>query len=106
MQLIEKKLAPLQETHLVFVDLKNAYDSIPINKLWEALENSGINTQIIQAVKILYTGSVSKIKIGNKLSDGLPVTNGLRQDCLFLQNYYLEQAFGLWKRKSTKNFWE
>jgi hypothetical protein len=45
-------LEVLQETHLVFVDLKKAYDSIPINKIWEALENSGICTQIIQAVKI------------------------------------------------------
>jgi hypothetical protein len=51
MQFIEKRLEVLQETHLVFVDLKRACDSIPINKLWETLENTGLSTQIIQAVK-------------------------------------------------------
>jgi hypothetical protein len=45
-QLIEKRLEVLQETYLVFVDLKKAYDSIPISKLWEALENTGISAQI------------------------------------------------------------
>jgi hypothetical protein len=82
-QLIEKRLEVLQETYLVFVDLKKAYDSIPISKLWEAFENTGISAQIIQAVKNLLTGSVSKRKIVNKLSDGFPVTEGPRQGCCF-----------------------
>jgi hypothetical protein len=52
--------------------------------------------------KNLYNGSVSKIKIGNKLSDGFPVTNMLRQGCCIsptLFNIYLEQALGVWKTK-------
>jgi hypothetical protein len=52
--------------------------------------------------KNLYNGSVSKIKIGNKLSDGFPATNKLRQGfCISptLFNIYLEQALGVWKTK-------
>jgi hypothetical protein len=36
-QVIEKRNAKNQETHLLFVDLTKAYDSIPILKLWEVL---------------------------------------------------------------------
>jgi len=34
-QVIEKRNATNQATHLLFVDLTKAYDSIPISKLWE-----------------------------------------------------------------------
>jgi hypothetical protein len=36
-QVIEKRNATNQETHLLFVDLTKAYDSILILKLWEVL---------------------------------------------------------------------
>jgi len=34
-KIIEKRNAKNQETHLLFVDLTKAYDSIPVSKLWE-----------------------------------------------------------------------
>jgi len=37
-QVVEKRNATNQETHLLFVDLAKAYDSIPILKLWEVKE--------------------------------------------------------------------
>ena len=62
-QLIEKKKATNRELHLLFIDLKKAYDSIPLNKLWETLDGLAINTRLIEAIKALYEGSSSKIKI-------------------------------------------
>ena len=38
-QVTEKKNATNQETHLLFVDLTKAYDTIPVSKLWESWEN-------------------------------------------------------------------
>ena len=38
-QIIEKRNGTNQETHLLYVDLTIAYDSIPILKLWEVWEN-------------------------------------------------------------------
>jgi multidrug efflux pump subunit AcrB len=49
-QLTENRLEVLQYINLVFVDLKEAYDNIQINILWEALENTGISMQIIQVL--------------------------------------------------------
>ena len=49
-QVIEKRNATNQETHLLFVDLTKAYDSILILKLWEVLGESNINNTLIGAL--------------------------------------------------------
>ena len=80
-QIIEKKKTTNMELNLIFIDLTNAYDSVPLNKLWETLDKSTINTGLIEAIKSLYKGSSSKIKIGNLITKGFKVTRGLRQGC-------------------------
>ena len=50
-QMIEKKKATNRELHLLFIDLTKAYDSIPVNKLWEILDGLAINTTLIDAIK-------------------------------------------------------
>ena len=62
-QMIEKKRKPLTATLLLFIDLTKAYASVPLNKLWETLDRSVINTRLIEAIKSLYKGSSSKIKL-------------------------------------------
>jgi hypothetical protein len=42
-----------------------AHESVPLNKLWETLDRSTINTSLSEAIKSLYKGSSSIIKIGN-----------------------------------------
>jgi hypothetical protein len=60
-QLIEKKKATDREFHLLFIDLTKAYNSIPLNKLWQTLDGTAINKKIIEAIKALYEGSSSKV---------------------------------------------
>jgi hypothetical protein len=43
-----KKKATNRELHLLYIDLTKAYDSIPLNKLWETLDGLAINTRVIQ----------------------------------------------------------
>lgn len=49
-QVIAKSL----EILLLFVDLTQAYDRIPLSKLWIVLESSNINITIIKAINKLY----------------------------------------------------
>lgn len=101
-QIIEKKLARNQEVHLLFVDLKKAYDSIPQIKLWEALEKTNVNVTLIRAVQELYKNNTSKIKQGHAMSKGFNINKGLKQGCCLsptLFKIYLEQALKLWKGK-------
>lgn len=69
-QTIEKKTARSLETHLLFVDLTKAYDTVPVNKLWEVLEGTCISATVINAIKNLYEDSTSKVKNGKYISTG------------------------------------
>ena len=92
-QMIGKKKATNRELHLLFIDLTKAYDSVPLNKLWESLDKSTINTKLIDTIKSLYKESSSKIKIGNLITKGFKVTTRLRQGCSLsptLLKIYLE----------------
>jgi hypothetical protein len=63
---------------LLFTDLVKAYDNIPLIKLWNALEETGISSTLTKTVKELYRRSLSYIKQGSLLSEEFEVTNGLR----------------------------
>ena len=78
-QLVEKKMAVNQPLHLLFVDLEKAYDRLPLENSWKALEHCNISNSIIRAIKRLYENSFSKIKIRKQLSSGFHITKGLRQ---------------------------
>lgn len=52
-QIVEKTMARNQETRLFYVDLKKAYDSVPVVKLWQTLEKININGKLIKAYKFL-----------------------------------------------------
>jgi len=79
-QVIEKRNATNQETHVLFVDLTKVYDSILILKLWEVLGESNINNTLIKALQNLY-GNTAQVKIGNTLSHPFNITKGLCQGC-------------------------
>jgi hypothetical protein len=97
----KKKKTTNRDLHLLFIDLTKAYDSVPLNKLWETMNSSTVNTRLIEAIKSFYKGSSSKIKVGNLITKGFKVTKGLRQGCSLsptLFKIYLEQALRNWKR--------
>ena len=101
-QLIEKQLSVGKEVHLLFIDLKKAYDNIPLIKLWKALEDTRISYTLIKTVKELYRKSLSYVKLGGLLSEGFEVKKGLRQGCCIsptLFKIYIEKALNIWKKK-------
>lgn len=101
-QIIEKKTATNRDIHITFIDLQKAYDTVPVTKLWEVLQESNINYTLIKALKNLYHGSTSRIKISNFLTSEFPVSKGLRQGCCIsptLFKIYISKALSTWKRK-------
>ena len=50
-QLIEKQLSVGKEVHLLFIDVKKAYDNIPLINLRQSLEETGISYTLIKTVK-------------------------------------------------------
>ena len=100
-QVITKRLAHNQDTHLVFIDLAKAYDSIPLCKLWQTMESQGISTTYIRAVRQLYDNMTSAIKIRGRVTKEFRVTKGLRQGCCIaptLFKIYINGVLEAWKR--------
>jgi len=50
---MEKYYEYNNELHMIFVDFKQAYDSINRDQLWIALTNLGIPNKLIRMIKIL-----------------------------------------------------
>jgi hypothetical protein len=80
-QMIQKKKATNKELYLIFYDLTKAYVSVSLNRLWETLDKSTVNTRLMEAIKSLHKGSSSKIKIGNLITKEFKVNKRLRQGC-------------------------
>jgi len=76
-----------QELHLSFIDLKKAYGSVPLNKLWETLDRTTINTRLIEAIKSLYKGTSSKIRIGKLNYKKLQIYQGIKTRLQFIANF-------------------
>ena len=76
--------------------MEKAYDTVPLEKLQEALEDMEINKIVIKAIQNLCNNARSKIKIGKFLSEEIKVEEGLRQDCSIsptLFNIFIHIAF-------------
>jgi hypothetical protein len=68
----------------LFVYLTEAYDIVPIAKLWESLKKTDIHLSIIKAIENLTHTKIplKEIKVDTKLSAGFLGAKGLRQRCI------------------------
>ena len=101
-QMIEKTIAHGGELHIAFIDLKKAYDSVPINKLWTVMKENKVSNKYVNAVKKLYENNQSCVKSKQGLSKYFKVNKGLRQGCCIsptLFKIYLNSTLKDWCRK-------
>jgi exonuclease III len=81
--MIEKHLEKNKELWAAFVDLEKAYDRVPRQVIWWALRRQGVSERLIEAVKMLYNGSQSAVRIttnsGAKVGAKFEVSAGVHQ---------------------------
>ncbi|XP_063929530.1 uncharacterized protein LOC135141885 [Zophobas morio] len=78
-QIIEKRTSRNLPTHIVFIDLEKAYDTVPLKTLFETLTKADLSKIYIEAIMNMYRNAKGAIKMRNTISDPFPVTKGLRQ---------------------------
>lgn len=66
-------------THHLFVDFKQAYDSIVRDWLYQVMTEFGIPSKLVNLTKMAMKATICKVKIQGQLSQGFPVNRGLRQ---------------------------
>ncbi|KAH9262572.1 hypothetical protein BASA82_000383 [Batrachochytrium salamandrivorans] len=68
-------------THVLFIDIRKAFDTVPVGTLLWKLQNMGFPRCTLAFLKALYTFSSARARAGSLLSDPFPVQRGVRQGC-------------------------
>ncbi|KAH9263260.1 hypothetical protein BASA83_013372 [Batrachochytrium salamandrivorans] len=69
-------------THVLFIDIQKAFDTVPVGALLWKLQNMGFPRRTLAFLKALYTSSSTRSQAGPLLSDPFPVQRvpGLPRD--------------------------
>jgi len=68
--------------HVAYIDIKAAFDSVDRQALWKALHATGALQFLIQLIQDLHTGTVSRVRVGKRLSKAFYTSSGVRQRCV------------------------
>ncbi|KAI5708261.1 hypothetical protein M8J77_019306 [Diaphorina citri] len=78
-QIIEKCYEYDIDLNILFIDFKQAFDSIQRSKVKNAMENLEIPTKLINLAMMTMQRSKAKVKVENILSDTFDINAGVRQ---------------------------
>ena len=78
-QLMERYREQKKDLHMVFIDLEKAYDKIPQNVMWWALEKHKVPAKYITLIKDMYDNVVTSVRTSDVDTDDFPIKIGLHQ---------------------------
>ena len=103
-QIVEKTREHNSTLYILFVDLREGYDSVPRLAFWKELEKYGIPKTMLSIIKSFHEGMAAEVRVGNETTDLIEVCNGLRQGCLIAPTLFLisMQSFDIGKIGALK----
>ncbi|WVZ50242.1 hypothetical protein U9M48_001516 [Paspalum notatum var. saurae] len=78
-QVMERYREQKKDLHMVFIDLEKAYDKIPRNVLWWALEKHKVPTKYVTLIKDMYNKVVTSVRTTDGDTSDFPINIGLHQ---------------------------
>ncbi|KAH9273762.1 hypothetical protein BASA83_003755 [Batrachochytrium salamandrivorans] len=79
--IIQRRQNAELNTYVLFIDIRKAFDTVPVGALLWKLQNMGFPRRTLAFLKALYTSSSARARAGSLLSDPFPVQRGVRQGC-------------------------
>jgi len=76
---MEKHYEINKDLYMVFIDYKQAYDSIHREELWKAMISFGIPKKYVDVIKLCNTKTMCKVTFLGELSSEFEIKSGLRQ---------------------------
>ena len=85
MAILERKRRNIKyknaQTHILFLDLADAFGSIPYNLMWHTLEKMGLNHKTLNLCKNLYKNCSTFYKCNDNKSSNIALSKGVKQGC-------------------------
>jgi hypothetical protein len=78
-QLMERCREQKKDMHMIFIDLKKAYDKVPRNVMWWALQKHKLSSKYITLIKDMYDNVVTSVRISGGDTNDFPINIGLHQ---------------------------
>ena len=76
-QTVEKLYEHRTPGFLIFIDLQKAYDSIPCEAMWRALEVVGTPSQLVQVIKAFHGSMAAQVRVDSSIASCFNVNNRL-----------------------------
>ncbi|XP_019615797.1 PREDICTED: uncharacterized protein LOC109463421 [Branchiostoma belcheri] len=71
-----------------YVDLKQAFDSVDRQALWKILRILGVPGKLLNLLSLLYSDTVSCVRVNGLLSDNFDIISGVRQGCVLAPSIF------------------
>jgi hypothetical protein len=68
-----------KDIYMVFIDLEKAYDKVPMNVIWWALQKYKVSTKDIAHIKDMYNNIVKSVQTSDRDTNDFPINIGLHQ---------------------------
>lgn len=78
-QAMEKAYEYGIDLHILFIDYRQAFDSVKRSVLLKILKKNGIPHKLINLISMTMDGASSKVMLGNKVGNAFEVKSGVRQ---------------------------
>jgi hypothetical protein len=78
-QLMERCREQKKDLHMIFIDLEKAYDKVPRNIMWWALQKHEISSKYITLVKDMYNNVVTSVRTSDEDTNDFLINIGLHQ---------------------------
>ena len=86
-----------KEYRLAFLDIRNAYDRVVREVLWEQMKEAGYGGKMLRLIQRMYDENEGSFRLGGVKGRRLGRSKGLRQGCVispFLFAIYIRKAVG------------
>jgi hypothetical protein len=72
-QLMKRYREQKKDMHMIFIDLKKAYDKVPRNIMWRALQKHKVSTKYITLIKDMYDNVVTSVRTSDEDINDFPI---------------------------------
>jgi len=91
------------ETHIAFLDIRKAYDTVCHEGLWKRLLDIGVEGRMARVIRNIYEVVESSVILGKELTEWFEVELGVRQGCTLSPLLFLIFVEGLSEKLRKSN---